>query len=269
MARDNLRNIATLTTRLQGEATDGKRALAVGNGVPGGDALVLLSPGATAHGTTGQLRHRVNSGLDTTHTQDELRGDPRPPFALLLRWETRWRDVLNRPTNLAPTMGRTVQWLDANLGSINSNPTFLSFAHDLATCATQLEDVLHEGVRPELTRVPCIECGARLVKVYGQQAKDDHWRCPQCRERYDAGRLERAKAQHLASKGAERYVPIADAVATIGRPEQTVRSWIRRGLVAVARDPTSGRLACWWPHVREQHLAAQDRAQARMKERTK
>lgn len=259
VVRTNLRNVAAMARRLDAEAQHGRRSLSVGTGVPGGDALVLASPGATTHGAAGQWAHRVTHGLDVTHTQDERRGDPRPPLAVLTRWESTWRNASGQPTDLAPTMGRVVSYLDTHLHRLAVRPEFVAFARDVAACVRSLEDVLRDGERPEVTRVPCWECGTRLVKVYADQAKDDHWTCPRCGERYDRGRFDRAKHDHLASRGAERYVSVADAVATIGRPEQTVRAWIRRGLVDVQRDNITGRLVVWWPHVRAQHMESQER----------
>lgn len=259
MARQNLRNVITLTAKLGAEATEGKRAHSVGTGVPGGDALVLLSPGASEDGARGQLAHRLATGLDVSHLHDELRGDPRPPVAVLLRWESRWRRAFSHPVGTADDLASLAAYLDRHMHEAARHVLFASFARELAATVRQLENVLHDGDRPETSRVPCLECGTRLVKVYGHHEADDHHVCPRCGDTYDRGRFERAKHDHLASKGAERYVSVTDAVATIGRPEQTVRSWIRRGLVQVDRHPQTRRLLVWWPHVREQHLAAQER----------
>jgi len=259
VVRNDLHTIHHLSARLMVEAKHGRRAYSSGNGVPGGDALVLAAPGASEHGYRAQLAHRLAYGLSVTHASEELHGDPTPPLSMLVRWETRFRISRDQPTDLQPTMDRVASYLDDHLHELVRDSRFPEFAREVARSAHQLEDVLHEGVRPERTRVPCWECGTRLVKVYADQAAHDHWTCPHCGEHYDRGRFDRAKHDHLASKGAERYVSVPDAVATIGRPEQTVRAWIRRGLVDVARDPLTRRLLVWWPHVREQHRTAQER----------
>lgn len=263
MARANLSSVVALTDRLDDEAVNGARALKVSTGIPGGDALALASPGADTTGRAHQLAHRLTYGLDTTHLYDELPGDPRPPLAVLVHWESYWRRKRHQPTDLEPTMGRVAGYLTDNLHHLATEGAFVGFARDVARVVRALEDVLRDGERPERTRVPCWECGTRLVKVYADKASDDHWRCPRCAEVYDKGRYDRAKHDHLASQGAERYVSIADAVATIRRPEQTVRGWIRRGLVDAIRDPATGRMIVWWPHVRAQHSAAQERKGAR------
>jgi len=260
VVRSNLRQVARLMGRLSAEARWGALAFKVGARVPGGDALVMASPGADIEGMHRQLARRLANDLDVSHTYDELRGDVQPPGARLLTWEAQWRKTLGQPTHRpgSPAMARW--WLDDRLQAMARHHTFPTFAKAVARLVRQMEDVLHEGERDQVSRVPCLDCGARLVKAYGNTVAEDHHVCPRCGQRYDAGRYQRAKHQHLASKGAERFVAIADAVAAIERPEQTVRAWIRRGLVDTARDPDTKRLLVWWPHVREQHLTAQQRA---------
>ena len=260
LARANLRQVVRLMDRLSTEAQQGTRAFKIGTAIPGGDALVMAGPGADALGMMRQLAHRLANDLDVSHTWDELRGDPRPPEAVLLDWEEAWRAHLDQRTTEPATVDGAVSYLSEHMRTMAQLHTFPTFARDMARLVRQLEDVLHEGKRDEVSRVPCLDCGARLVKVYGDTEDQDHHVCPRCSQRYDAGRYQRAKHQHLASKGAERYVSIADAVAAVDRPEQTVRAWMRRGLVDYTRDPDSKRLVVWWPHVREQHLAAAQRS---------
>lgn len=260
VARRNLATIVALWPRLEAEARLGRQATHVGAGIPGGDALVLAAPGATLGGAHGQLAHRLATGLDVSHTNDELRTDPRPALAVLLKWESVWRARHGHLTDLPPTLDRVASYLGEHLHEVaRDGSAALASFHDLAATARALEDVLSEGERPEVTRVPCWECGARLVKVYADQVSADHYRCPRCGEVYDRGRYDRAKHDHLASQGAERYVTVADAQAATGRPEKTIRTWAQRQLIATDRDPSTNRLLVWWPHVRAQHMAAGER----------
>jgi hypothetical protein len=55
VARRNLATITRLWPRLEAEAQLGRHATHVGAGIPGGDALVLATPGATEHGRARQL----------------------------------------------------------------------------------------------------------------------------------------------------------------------------------------------------------------------
>ncbi len=272
VARMNLAAIVTLAARLGLEARHGRAATKVHGGLPGGDALVLLAPGAERAGTLGQLAHRLDFELDTTHVRDELASDPRPPLQVLTTWETSERrrtgtgrhpGAPERRLSLAeqqslPTVAR---YLRERLPLMAREPIFVAFSRDLATCVRQLENVLHDGERPETTRVPCWECGTRLVKVYAAAAyteRADFWECPHCREKYDAGRFARAKVDHLASEGAERFVLVADGAQVIGRPERTVRTWIARGQVRFEKHPVTKRLMVWWPDIRDRHTGGDE-----------
>jgi transposase-like protein len=237
VVRDHLSTIGELAPHLPDEAAHGARSLR--SDLPGGDALVLLTPG----NYTGSLS-----------PNDERRNDPRPLLVVLNHWETWWRTRHHHPTRDPLTLGRTLDYLSAHLHRMAEDPAFPNLAREVSRTRRQLENVLYDGVRPEVSRVPCWECGTRLVKEYGDTVAEDHWRCPKCGERYDRGRYDRAKHDHLASQGAERYVPVAIAVAAVGRPEQTVRAWIKRELVQARRDPVTGRLFVWWPDVRTAHL---------------
>lgn len=238
LIRVDLHSISTLADRLPTEAVVGRPAYHIHSGIPGGEAVVLLSPG---------------------HHDPHLAAlEPRPPAVVLDHWAVHWWQALGsgEPVVIkAPVVHSLVAYLDRVLSQLTGLASFLDMADDLATTVRRLEDVLHEGERPERSRVPCWECGTRLVKVYTAQVRSDHWLCPRCGELYDQGRYERAKHDHLASAGANRYVSVSDATVAIGRPAQTVRSWLRRGLVDTAKDPRTGRLQVWWPDVRNLHLS--------------
>lgn len=241
MVRGNLAAVHDLAGHLVEEAVHGRAALHTHDGVPGGDALVLLAPG---HYTPGG-HHLELEGQAT---------DPRPPLAVLSYWARVWSDVRGHYPE-AHGLDQVVAYLDTQLHHMaEEGDLFPRLARDVGRTRTQVENVLHAGVRPDTTRVPCWDCGTRLEKVWASTEREDHWRCPKCGEVYDRGRYDRAKYDHLASTGAERYVHVTDAVAAVGRPEQTVRSWIRKGLVSTQRHPTTGRLMAWWPDVRSLHL---------------
>lgn len=251
MARTNLANIAAMHARLGEEATEGRTALHNHNGVPGGEALVLLAPGT--YRPRGQAR-----------PTEEYANDANPPREVLAYWATAWQTHTGQPAH-ATTINDLHSYLDGQLHRIAEADAFPQLFRDLANTVHRLEDVLHDGHRPDTSRVPCWECGTRLEKRYGATAAQDHWVCPRCGERYDRGRYDRAKHDHLASEGAERYVLLADAVAAVGRSVKTVRTWMDRGLVTARRDPRTGRVFVWWPDVRSRHLEAATRTNNRRK----
>ena len=246
MARDHLTTIGFLTTHLHDEALHGSRSEHAD--MPGGNALVMLGPG------------NYSGSLSPA---DEQRDDPRPVLTVLNYWCTWWTTHAGAPT-VDYTLPALVDYLGRVLHQIAERPAFPLLALDLSRTRRQLENVLYDGERPEVSRVPCWECGTRLHKVYAAKASDDYWTCPKCGERYDRGRYDRAKHDHLASQGADRYVPVMVAIAAIGRHEQTVRAWIRRGLVGVQRDAATGRVTAWWPDVRAMHLSTERRRRRRV-----
>lgn len=242
--------VRELVAALPAQATLGRHAYHQHHGVPGGDATVMLAPASP---------RRPVGELQAVHAEH---GDPRPPLDVLSYWTNVWRAEVGNRTDLPPTMDRAADYLDRHLHRIADTRLFAKLAKDLGQVVYQLENVLHAGHRPEVSRVPCLECGTRLVKVWTDKEVDDHWRCPACGETYDAGRYERAKHEQLASRGADRFVPVSDAVAVTGRPEQTVRAWMLRGWVEARRDRATGRLEVWWPDVRDRHRTTPTRRRA-------
>lgn len=257
--RTTLARLKYLARKLPGEATRNHGAYATGNNIPGGDALVLAGPGASPEQIRRALDERLLLQLDTSHAQEESRADPRPPATVLAYWTRTWRDHLDQPTTLTITLDRAADYIDTQLPHLTDDPRFIVMARELGDALRRVEDALHEGDRPQTSRVPCWECGTRLVKVYTAREDDDHWLCPHCGELYDQARFDRAKEDHLTSTGADRFVSVTDATEAIGRPVQTVRAWIRRGMVEVSRDERTGRLLAWWPDVRNLHLTQQVR----------
>jgi hypothetical protein len=244
LARDNLGGIRELALQLPEQSRSGRQAFHTHDGVPGGDATVMLSPAATSW-PNGQAEP----------VRAELPLDVRPPLDVLAYWSNLWRLHTRNPTEHVPTLGRVIDHLDRTLSVMADEQLFALLAHDLGSVLRQIENVVHGGDRPDVSRVPCWDCGTRLQKVWADREDADSWWCPVCGEDYDQGRYERAKHDHLHSRGADHFVQLMDAVAVTGRPEQTVRGWVRDGLVETQRG-ASGRLEVWWPDVRDLHRIA-------------
>lgn len=65
--------------------------------------------------------------------------------------------------------------------------------------------------------------------VYASDTDADRWKCTACKAFYDDDGFRRAHAQQLRHEKAARYVPLAEAIATLkvqGRSERTVRKWL-------------------------------------------
>lgn len=250
LARANLAELDELVRELPAQAVNGRQAYHSHHGIPGGDALVMLTPASP---------YRDPRSTRPVYAEP---GDPRPPLDVLVYWANVWRRREGVAAPRPATMGRVTGLLDSQLHRIAETPVFPQLAKDLARVLHSVQNVLHAGHRPDVSRVPCLSCGTRLVKVWADEEKRDHHRCPVCGETYDAGRYERAKHDQLYSRGADRFVPVSDALAVTGRPEQTVRTWMRQGLVTVRRDQ-AGRLLVWWPDVRDRHRETQRRKRSR------
>lgn len=240
MARLNLAMTTELVGHLPVQAISGRQAWHTHDGLLGGDATVMLTPAST--GWTAGDRRPVTA---------ELPGDVRPPLDVLAHWINRWHP---RP---ASDVGEAVVYLAGELHLIAATDLFPPMARDLARVVHTLEAVLHAGDRPDVSRVPCWDCGARLHLIWTDDVDHDHWRCPVCGQTFDHIRFVACRHYQLASRGADRYVALSDAVAVVGRPEQTVRTWARDGLVDTRR--VSGRIEVWWPDVRDRDRATPTR----------
>lgn len=209
--------------------------------MPGGQAMVMLAPDANLEAwehriEASEVQHydwceRDNHKLChiADHVQDH--DEDEPPLQTLLFWSEQWRVEHNRETDQPPTVASEAAFLRRVLTwAWHSEPQFEDFAEDVRQARLRIENLLRAGHRAHRTRVPCNRCAKRprLVKIYADDAKDDHYRCPHCKHRYDQDDFDRAYAAQLRSEGAERYVRKADAVGTLrslGRSERTIRSW--------------------------------------------
>jgi hypothetical protein len=247
MARLNLAVLSELHGHLPAQAVRGRQAWHEHSGLLGGDATVMLTPASTSW------------PAGDTRTVTSEPGDVRPPLDVLASWINRWskdrHDSRPLPTH---DFGWCVDHLDSQLHSIAATLLFAPLARDLARVVYSLETVLHAGDRPDVSRVPCWDCGTRLHLIWTDQADHDYWRCPVCGQTFDHLRYVACRHYQLASRGADRFVTVADAVAVIERPEATVRAWARDGLIGSRRTP-GGHVEVWWPDVRERDLATPTR----------
>ena len=182
-------------------------------------------------------------------------------------------------------------------------PRWQDFADDVNHARRSLESMLSAGQRAQRTRVPCQHCekAPMLIKVHAERKqvgvccvvcntiadmterercpvcwthapaaplwasdeRDDWWKCPSCKRRYDRDAFMRTYEKHLRSEGAQKFVPLADAVAVLrsqGRPERTIRKWLAdtENPVETGMDD-HGRRTVWWPDLWTRHLTTQTR----------
>lgn len=252
VTRDDLREIGRLCGSLPAEVEH--------RGV-NGEAMMLLGPAADPEAWRNRAMSATMGRLPEGYL-DDCRDEAHPMW-VLGTWEQVWRDELGHVTDLKATLPRLVDYLDREMHVMagRAEPPFEDFARDVRGCRAHLEDVLMAGERVERTEVPCLECGTLLVKVHKDAEDRDGYECQRksCdRTWYDQQEFTLAKAEHLKSEGADKFVPLTTALAAIGRPEQTVRTWVRNGAVDSKRDEQN-RVVVWWPDVRRMHLLAETR----------
>ena len=231
--------------------------------LPGGKATVSLAAVANLEAWENIFEAREARDLDTSHGSDE--DDAwEPPLQTLCFWSEQWRAEHGAEYDQRATIASEANFIRYLLPWAWDNEIHWDdFARDINRARVRLEDTLYAGRRVERTRVNCIDVDCerkpRLIKVYGETARFDGWKCPACKRRYDAEDYRLAKADQLASQDANRHVPMQDARAAIGRSDRTFRKWLRFWYVRSYRDPLTGQVMVWWPDVRETDRDTQTR----------
>lgn len=276
VARD-LTEIERLTTRLRAQAV----AKARDRIMPGGHAMVSLGDVGSRRAQEAyieELEARWWNDPDTTHkdrpdvshlsAEDE---EWEPPLQTLLWWSEERRERYGYPLDgRRPTIQTEVAFLRWALDAMwRDEPQWQDFADDVNLARRRIEDVLHAGMRQDRTRVPCnrptCEKKPRLVRIHGETEEEDRYKCTACKHWFDQDEYERAYADQLRSKGAERFVSIREAIATLaaqGRSENTVRKWLASDeddAPMTAWEAHTWRRMVWWPDVWRKHLTTATR----------
>jgi hypothetical protein len=239
-----------------------------------GEAMNLLGPVSDPE-AWGHVAASVASGRLPTDWQVELGRNH--PLTCLVTWEDVYRDALEHETDRPVSVMAAATYLDDNLTAAGAFAwvPFEDFAGDLRACVAHLEAVLHDGEQVDKTRVTCVNLDCRrhpqLVRKYGHGNIADKWACPSCHKVYEAGEYRDAMARQLVHKGAEKYLPLRDAVSTLvaqGRPERTIRKWLAppdperddlEGVVGGFCEIDSHRVWVWWPDLWRLHMTTKTR----------
>lgn len=263
-----LRDIEQLALDLHAQALNDANA----RDFPGGTALHMLGPAASIavweaqYEATEAAERWDDNGADRWAKRPKLdpaiyQGDDNEqPLNVLESWTRIIREERDQPTGLKATISREVDYLRGAIDWICAVdefgepqwPAVVELTSELRMLVRRMEDVTHEGLRVERTRVTCTHCEdkARLVYRYRSGVRLDEFRCPECREPYDYGQFVRAYHQNLADEGAEKFILATDAQKSAQIPIQTMRSWMRRMTVITACDIETKRIIVWWPDVR-------------------
>lgn len=236
--------------------------------LPGGDAMMRLAPTSNLEAWENKIQSGEAGRLPyPEHVADEGDDDDQPELRNILFWSEQWRVEHNLESDRRPTLESEIGFLRQILNWIWENePHFNDFAKDINKCRVGLENHLYAGNRVERTRVPCNNPGCerrpRLIKLYGDRATEDRYKCPCCKKRYDQGDYEDAYAEQLRSEGARRFVKKVDAVSTLkaqGRSEHTVRNWFEACLVTAYCDLRTRQVFAWWPEIWHLHTITRKR----------
>lgn len=236
-------------------ARDGRLAAAAP--IPGGDALVATGPASPV------THHRLAWWCTDHDTADDLH-----PLLTLAAWAQVWREWLREPDPERVTIGGEAAWLRVRLpvmgaavqrvdpddpARLEVAPDLADMAHDLRVLRRRCEDLTRTGAgdHDQRLRVPCLTCGARLDRAFGDSLDTDGAVCGRCRRTYDGRALLRAQAAWVTSRNkGEAFIELKMAAEALERSPWTLRSWIRDGDVTVCCLLSTRTIAVWWPDVR-------------------
>lgn len=265
-ARD-LREIERLAGELHAQAVDDSGSKLM----PGGKAMVALAPVSSIEAWEHRQESTERTGKAYTNAEDEDPDDIWPPLQTLAFWTEQLRRDRGEDYGQRPTLVSEAGYLRFLLPVLwETELGWDDMCADIRRARARLEDIVHDGQRAEQMRVTCPKCdeAPRLIRIHDwPEYGEDGYKCSACRERFDQDAYERAYAKQLRSEGAERYVPLPDAIATLrlqGRSERTIRKWL--GPVEDAEDVVESycevqtrRVWAWWPALWTRHLLTETR----------
>ena len=201
------------------------------------------------------------------------------PLGVLTYWEDLIRMERDQPTSLKATVNRGADYLrdraDWMFGETDGEANFIGcmqFAADIKQCRAALENVLHDGVRPDRTETPCEvdDCPNLLVKIYGPTVTADCYVCPLHKHPFTYPEYVGIRQRHMWSARADdAWIAISDAAKSLGRSQWTIRCWLKprtRGgepiegpRVRHRRVGPMERIEVYWPDVRDTDAEAKRR----------
>lgn len=218
-----------------------------GGRLPGGDALVMLADGS------------VQGGGPDDHIDYH---DPVPVLAELHQWERDWREEFGHnhfprwQATVVTTTGylRTWMWLAAR-----THPAFDDYVHEIRRLRTRLLRTAGLANDPKPVPALCFDCGGSLVRPYTTDGLADDAECSSCGRSYSPANYGYALLALAAS--CQGWVTIRTAADAARRPERTVWTWMRRGVITAACRIVDRRIVVEWEDVqRAAHPGEEDAA---------
>lgn len=232
-----------------------------GRPLPGGDVLVLLGKGSEG------LEDNGKTAKD---------GDPKSVAYELAWWANTWADSRAEPVvvPLFDQTGRTPAARQVQLAAgylevhtrwaARAHGGFVAYVKDLQLLHRRLERATGRADRPEKAEAECFTCGAdALVRQLTDRGLEDHWTCGRCRTTYDWHRYLlacRAKVedgrQMLSTVG---WGTVRQVAGATGTPIETMKTWVKRGLVSSCCLVSSGEQLVWYPDADERAMKSRRR----------
>ena len=173
--RDDLATIATQAPRLGPEA--------VHRGITS-TAAMLHGPAAHPEAWRNRAAAALFGRGDPAYLADN-RDEPHPLW-VLTEWADLWRDHLDQPTDLAPTLPRVVAYLTDHLGDMAAvtEPPFVDAANAIRAVRAHVVAVLGDRPQGDRAGVGCFDCGGPLERALTATGFADTWTCLRCRRAY-------------------------------------------------------------------------------------
>lgn len=215
-----------------------------GRPLPGGDVLVLLGPGSQGLSEDGVTSRE---------------GDPTSVAFELGWWEQALREEWGEPADdVRPrSPGAVVRdahgYLERRMRQAAVGfAGFDELASDLKSLHVRLERATGRSQRQIRAEAECFECGSdALVREVTDKGLADVWTCQRCSEIYDWARYLLACRQRISDQPAAGWSLPEHVAFELDVPAQTVRTWAKRGLVAVACVVGDRRMRVWFEDARD------------------
>lgn len=213
--------------------------------IPGGDAMVMLGPGADIEA----FGYMQLSALMGRIEADSVALDAiEPPLSFLASWvdsirEQRGQDASERRATIQGELlylSKALDWM-TQLDE-DGAPWWVElddFATQLHNVRKALERVLHDGEQRDIGGAPCLTCGSDLLKIWGIDPGTDRYRCHTCERWYTV--TEYDLAVHQAYLVNAEWLTANQMAAVYRVPPGTIVSWAGRAQIRKRLDPNTGR----------------------------
>lgn len=220
--------------------------------IPGGDAMVMLAPGADVEAFGYMQLSAILGRIDPHIIEEVIDGDIEPPLSFLASWVDLIREERGQPpTERRAGIDGEIRYLRGALDWMTAldedgQPWWIAiedFAIQLRRVRRALEVVLRDGEQVDFG-APCLNdgCGRPLLKLWGIDAHTDRWRCIPCERWYNHDEYKMAVKQAYLLKA--EWLTTDDLHAVYRVSAGSVTSWAsgEKATVRKRLDQATGRM---------------------------